>query len=185
MTSLVSRRSGQITHLNGSTHLRRFDHNIKPTSCKSTTLVLLSGLNYDSKRDKSVFIDLVGYEVESKKTYYCSKHAISKRIAVCPIVPIVPRDFLGTFLGTLRYTKQEQMSTSDLEGPVSGLWLDRSKVPGKLRHMKVAEMGEKTNVCLIWEGVNEAKEGMFCKYFQVLVMATRHILPFEQLIRPA
>lgn len=77
---------------------------------------------------------------------------------VCPIVPVVPGDFLGTFPGVLRYTKHEHMSTSDLLALVSGLWLDRSKVSEKLSHMKVVEAGEETNVCLVWEGVNEAVE---------------------------
>ncbi|KAH8590348.1 hypothetical protein B0O99DRAFT_599021 [Bisporella sp. PMI_857] len=127
----------------------RLDHDIEPTSCESTVHVLLNGLNYNSERNKSVFIDLVRYEVESEKTYYRGKPAVSKRIAVCPIVPVAPGDFLGTFPGALRYTKQEHMSTSDLLAPVSGLWLDRSKVSGTLSHIKVAEAGEKTNVCLV------------------------------------
>lgn len=51
--------------------------------------------------------------------------------------------------------------------------------------MKVATVDKKTNICLMWEGVNEAEEETFCEYFRVLVVATRHIMPFEQLIRPA
>jgi hypothetical protein len=50
-------------------------------------------------------------------------------------------EFLSTFPGALRYTKQDQMSTSDVQGSVSGLWLDRSKVTGKLSHVKIAESG--------------------------------------------
>ena len=50
--------------------------------------------------------------------------------------------------------------------------------------MKVVEIGKKTNVCLVWEGVNKAKEGMFCEYFRVLVMTMRLIMSFEQLICP-
>jgi len=127
----------------------RLDHDIKPTSCESTAYVLLNGVNDDSERNKSVFINLVRYEMESEKIYYRGKRAVSKRIAVCPMVPVAPGDFLGTFPGALRYIKQEHMSTSDLLAPVSGLWLDRSKVSGKLSHMKVVEAGEKTNVCLV------------------------------------
>jgi hypothetical protein len=49
----------------------------------------------------------------------------------------------------------------------------------------VAKAGEITNVCLAWEGVNEVKgDKTFCKYLRVLVLATRHIMPFDQLIRP-
>jgi hypothetical protein len=64
-------------------------------------------------------------------------------------------DFLSTFPRAVHYTKQDQMSTSDVRGPVSGLWLDRSKVTGKLSHVKIVEVGEKTNVCLVCEAVNE------------------------------
>jgi hypothetical protein len=64
-------------------------------------------------------------------------------------------DFLSTFPRALHYTKQDQMSTSDVQGPVSGLWLDRSKVSGKLSHVNIAEVGEKTKVCLVSEVVNE------------------------------
>ena len=163
----------------------KLDHKVEPTSRESTAHVLLNGLNHDTERNKSVFIDFVRYEVESEKTYYRGKPAVSKRIAVCPIVPVAPGDFLGTFPGALRYSKQDQMSTSDVQGPVSGLWLDRSKVTGKLSHMKIAEVGEKTNVCLVWEGVNKVEEGTFCESFRVLVVASRYIMPFEQLIRPA
>ena len=49
------------------------------------------------------------------------------------------------------------LDASRSEGPVQGLWLDRSEVKGKLNRMKVAKVGEQTNVCLVWEGVNEVK----------------------------
>jgi hypothetical protein len=85
----------------------KLDHKIEPTSHESTIYILLSGLNHDTERNKSVFIDFVRNEVESEKTYYRGKHAVSKRIAVCPIVPVAPEDFLSTFPEALRYTKQE------------------------------------------------------------------------------
>jgi hypothetical protein len=35
-------------------------------------------------------------------------------------------------------------------------------------------------------GVNEKKgDKSFCQYLRVLVIATRHILPFDQLVRPS
>jgi hypothetical protein len=83
---------------------------------------------------------------------------------------VAPEDFFGTFLGALRHTKQENVSTPDLEGPVSGLWLDRSQVTGKLSFMKIAEVGKKTNVCLVWEGVNEAEKGTSCEFFPGLLV---------------
>jgi hypothetical protein len=73
-----------------------------------------------------------------------------------------------------------------IQGPVQGLWLDRSEVKGRLNRMKVAKAGEQTNVCLVWEGVNEVKGGKtFCQYWRILVIATRHIMPFDRLVRPA
>jgi hypothetical protein len=49
--------------------------------------------------------------------------------------------------------------------------------------MKVAKVREQTNVCLVWEGVNEVKgEKTFCQYWRILAVATRHIRPFDQLI---
>jgi hypothetical protein len=55
---------------------------------------------------------------------------------------------------------------------------------GKLSKIKIAKGGETTNVCLAWEGVNEEKgDDCVCQYFRVLVIATRHIMPFDQLIR--
>jgi hypothetical protein len=75
----------------------RLDHDIKPTSYESTAHVLLNGVNYDSERNKSVFINLVRYEIESKKIYYRGKPAVSKRIAVCPMVPVALEIFLVRF----------------------------------------------------------------------------------------
>jgi hypothetical protein len=127
----------------------------------------------------------VRYKVVSEETYYQGKPAVSKRIAICPVVPVAPGDFLGTFPGALCYTKQDQMSAANVQGLASDIRLNRSKVTEKLSYIKVAKVGEETNVCLVWEGVNKAEEGTFCEYFRVLVVATRHIMPFEQLIRPA
>ena len=50
---------------------------------------------------------------------------------------------------------------------------------------RVAKPSEMTNVRLEWEGVNEVKvEESFYQYLRVLAIATRHIMPFDQLIRP-
>jgi len=53
-----------------------------------------------------------------------------------------------------------------------------------LNKIKVAKVGDVSNVCLAWEGVNEVKgDTSYCQYLRVLVIATRHIMPFDQLIR--
>lgn len=52
--------------------------------------------------------------------------------------------------------------------------------------MRVAKANETTNVCLAWEGVNEVKgEKTFCQYLRILVIATRCIMPFDELVRPS
>jgi hypothetical protein len=54
-----------------------------------------------------------------------------------------------------------------------------------LIYVKQFKPSEKTNVCLAWEGVNKVKrEKSFCQYWRLLVIATRDIMPFDQLIRP-
>lgn len=56
---------------------------------------------------------------------------------------------------------------------------------GKLTRIKLEKNDEAANVCLAWEGVNEVKgDKTFCQYMRVLVIATRHIMPFDHLIRP-
>ena len=60
-----------------------------------------------------------------------------------------------------------------------------SEVIGKLSKIRVAEVGEVSNVYLTWKGVNEVKEDQsFCQYLRILVLATRHIMLFGQFIRP-
>jgi hypothetical protein len=56
---------------------------------------------------------------------------------------------------------------------------------GKLGRIGLAKADEMANVCLTWEGVTEVKgETSFCQYLRILVIATRHIMPFDQLVRP-
>jgi hypothetical protein len=126
---------------------------------------------------------MVPYEGESGKRVISNKPASIKLLSVSPLVSVAPGDLLGIFSGKLRYI--DSKPSKAIRGPVSGLWLDYSEIPGKLNQMRVAKPGEKTNVCLAWEGVNEVKgEKSFCQYWRVLVIATRDILPFDQLIRP-
>ena len=159
------------------------NHSMKPTSGKSNIHVLRHGIKGQLDRNKSIYVGLVPYDGESGKMAFKNKTASTKLLLVAPLVPVAPGDFLGIFPGQLRYT--EQKPTRAIKGPVLGLWLDYSEVMGKLNKMKVAKAGEMTNVCLAWEGVNEVKgDKSFCQYLRVLVIATRHIMPFDQLIRP-
>jgi hypothetical protein len=159
------------------------DHNIKPTSGKSNVHVLRHGLKGQSDRNKSRFVSLVPYEGESGKRTLGSRSGSTQLLAVAPLVPILPGDFLGIFSGRLRYT--DQKPPRSIPGPVPNLWLDYSIVMGKLGRMGLAKADEMANVCLAWEGVNEVKgETSFCQYLRILVIATRHIMPFDQLVRP-
>ena len=108
---------------------------------------------------------------------------VAKLLSVSLLVPVAPGDFLGIFSGKLRYVDQKPPKA--IKGPVPGLWLDRSEITGKLNQMRVAKPSEKTNVCLAWQGVIEVKgEKSFCQYWRALVIATRDIMAFDQLIRP-
>ncbi|PVH67951.1 hypothetical protein DL98DRAFT_599957 [Cadophora sp. DSE1049] len=98
---------------------------------------------------------MIPYEGISEKKTFGGKSPLAKLLAVSPLVSVSPGDFLGVFPGRLRYTATKP--TGAIQGPVQGLWLDRSEVKGKLHWMKAAKAGEQTNVCLVWEGVNEVK----------------------------
>ena len=160
------------------------DHSLKPTSGKSNTYVLRHGIKGQLDRNMAIYVSFVPYEGEPDKRTFSNKTASTELLAVAPLVAVAPGDFLGIFPGRLRYT--DQKPTRAIRGPVPNLWLDHSETMGKLNKIKVAKAGEMTNVCLAWEGVNEVKgDKSFCQYLRVLVIATRHILPFDQLVRPS
>lgn len=159
------------------------NHSIKPTSTKSNTHILRHGIEGQCDQNKSIFVSLIPYEGESDKKTLSNKAASTALLAVAPLVIIAPGDFVGVFPGRLRYTNAKPPRA--IAGPVSNLWLDYSEVMGKLNKIKVGKAGETTNVCLAWQGVNEIKgDGSCCQYLRVLVIATRHIMPFDQLLRP-
>jgi hypothetical protein len=160
------------------------EQSIQAVSGKSNTHVLQYGPKGGGDGNKSIYVSMVPYEGISAKRTVGSKPPSTKLLALSPLVSISPGDFLGVFPGRLRYT--DTMPPGAIHGPVPGLWLDRSEVKGKLHWIKAAKSGEQTNVCLMWEGVNEVKgEKSFCQYWRILVLATRDIMPFDQLIRPA
>jgi hypothetical protein len=156
---------------------------LKPTSTKSNIHVLRHGIKGHPDRNKSIYISLIPYEGKSDNITLGRKAASTDLLAVTPLVAIAPGDFLGIFPGRLRYTDCKPARA--IEGPVPNLWLDYLEVMGKLNKIKVAKDDEVSNVCLAWEGVNEVKgEKSSCQYLRVFVIATRHIMPFDQLIRP-
>lgn len=157
---------------------------IPPTSTKSNTHLLRSGFCGQPDSNKSRFISLIPYEGESGRRALGSCAGSTGLLAVAPLVLIVPGDFLGIFPGRLRYTNQKPPRS--IPGPVANLWLEHSVITGRLGKMRVAKVDETTNVCLAWDGVNEVKgERSFCQYLRILVIATRHIMPFDELVRPS
>jgi hypothetical protein len=100
--------------------------NIKPSSRKSNIHILRYGLKGQPERNKSIFIGLVPYEGESGKRTLGSRSASRDLLAVAPLIPISPGDFLGIFAGRLRYTDQKPIRS--IPGPIPKLWLDYSVV---------------------------------------------------------
>ena len=140
-------------------------HSITAVSGKSNAHVLRHGIKGDTDHNKSIYVSMVSYEGVSGKKTFTGKPASAKLIAVSPLVSVAPGDFLGIFPGKLRYTDEKPPGA--IQGPVQGLWLDRSEVKGKFHWVKTAKAGERSNVCLVWEGVNEVKgDKSFCQYFQ-------------------
>jgi hypothetical protein len=101
-------------------------------------------------------------------------------VAPCPVIPILPGDFLGVMSGQLRYTPEVGRSDEAIQGPYPKLWLDFSKITGKLSCMRSAELDTEANVTLTWKGYND-QHGMD---WRVEVVATKEIWPFEELVRP-
>jgi len=109
---------------------------------------------------------MMPYEGISGKKTFGGKSASTKLLAISPSVSVFPGDFLGIISRRLRYTDQKPAGV--IQGSVQGLWLDWLEVKGKLHWMKAAKAGEQTNVCLVWEGVNEVKgEKSFCQYWRI------------------
>ena len=123
------------------------------------------------------------YEGESGKRTLSTHSSSTKLLAVALVVLITPGDFLGIFSGRLRYI--EEKPPRSIPGLVPNLWLEYLVVMGKLSKIRVAKADEMANVCLAWEGVNEVKgEKSNCQFFRILVIATRDMMPFDQLVRP-
>lgn len=158
------------------------DHSITPTSRESNIDILRYSINSQLDCNKSIYVGIVLYEGESGKRTIGNKPASTKLLAVCLLISVAPRDFLGIFYSQVRYVEEKLLKA--IKGLFLGLWLDHSEITGKLNQIRVAKSGEKTNVCLAQEWVNEAKEGKCSLYQRVLVIATREIMLFGQLIRP-
>jgi hypothetical protein len=87
------------------------------------------------------------------------------------------------FSGKIRFLKDKVVQA--IPGRTEKLWLDYSQVSGTLNQMRVAKPDGDVNVRLEWEAVNEKDKTGPCLSWRVLVLATRDIMPFEELVRAA
>ncbi|KAJ5111474.1 hypothetical protein N7532_002009 [Penicillium argentinense] len=125
---------------------------------------------YEGGSDKSAFITLLPKDDET--------------LFVSSIVPICEGDFLGMFAGTIRLSEDFSV-THGISGPAENLWLDYSQVTGVLNQMQVSEPGGNANVCLFWEAFHGGNATEPCISWRVSVKATKHIMPFDPIVRAA
>jgi hypothetical protein len=150
-------------------------------SLQSSTEVLRDGIDGQSERNNAIYICLVPYErPPNGKRKRDGVPASRVVVAPCPVVPILPGDFLGVMSGQLRYTPELGCSDKAIQGPDPKLWLDFSKITGKLSCMRSAALGTEANVTLTWKKYND-QHGI---NWRVEVVATKEIWPFEELVRP-
>ncbi|PVH67611.1 hypothetical protein DL98DRAFT_600313 [Cadophora sp. DSE1049] len=121
-------------------------HNVKATSDKSGTHILQHGVKGHPDPNRAIFVAMVPYEGYSGKKTFSTEPASTKLVALSPVVCISPGDFLGIFPGKLRFVNEKPPLS--VKGPIPGLWLDYSQVPGALSRMSKAKADQKTNVCL-------------------------------------
>jgi hypothetical protein len=143
---------------------------VNETSSKSLSSLFNDRANTEQCWNKAIFMSLVPNGDE--------------RLAVCPIIPVFPGDFLGIYSGTIRFSENTSLSHT-IPGPKEKLWLDYSQATGTLNQMQVSEPHDDANVHLRWEAVNEQNETGPCESWRVLVIARKAIMPFEPLVRAA
>jgi hypothetical protein len=75
-------------------------------------------LNRDDPLNKAIYIFLIPYKGPSnpKKRKIGGEPVSNITVAVCPIVPIVLKDFLSVLLGKLRYTTEVGNITKYVQG---------------------------------------------------------------------
>jgi hypothetical protein len=118
------------------------------------------------------------------KTLFITLLPRNEHLAVCPIVPVCPGDFLGIFAGAIRFS-DDFNRVHGIRGPMEKLWLDYSKVTGVLNQMDVSKPGGEANVQIRWELVNMEEEGEPRMSWTVSVRALKPIKPFEKIVREA
>lgn len=87
-------------------------------SSQSTREVLRNGVDGQSERNNAIYICLVPYEgPPSRKRTHNGAPASLVVAAPCPVVSILPGDFLGVMSGQLRYTPELGCSDKAIQGP--------------------------------------------------------------------
>lgn len=80
--------------------------------------------------------------------------------------------------GQLRHTSEVGRPDEAIQGPDPKLWLDFSKITGKLSYIR-SGIRTKANVALTWKSYKD----QHCMNWRVKVMATDEIWPFQELVR--
>ncbi|KIM93102.1 hypothetical protein OIDMADRAFT_149819 [Oidiodendron maius Zn] len=164
-------------------YLLSFDCALQPEelSPQNTKDVLRFGIDGQSERNKAVYICLMPYEGPCNgKRKFDGTPASGIVVVPCPVAPILPGDFLGVMSGQLRYTPESTYSDKAITGPDPNLWLDFSKITGKLSCMRLTELDREANVTLTWKAYNN-QHG---PNWRIDVVASKEIWPFEELVRP-
>jgi len=90
---------------------------LKDPSPQSTKDVLRFGIDGQSERNKAVYIYLVPYEGPCNGKQKLDGTPASRIVvALCPVAPILPGDFLGVMSGQLRYTLESIYSDKAILG---------------------------------------------------------------------
>jgi hypothetical protein len=80
-------------------------------------------LNKDNPLNKAIYIFLIPYKGPSnpKKRNIGGKLVSNITVAICPIVPVVLKDFLGVLLGKVHYVTKVSNITKYVQGPLLNL----------------------------------------------------------------
>jgi hypothetical protein len=101
-------------------YLASFDSTLQPDkqSSQSTREVLRDGIDGKSERNNAIYLCLVPYEGPSNRMRKLYGTPASRMVAsLCPVVPRLPREFLGVKSGQLRYTPELGSSDKATQGP--------------------------------------------------------------------
>jgi hypothetical protein len=101
-------------------YLASFNCTLQPEelSLQSSTEVLRDGIDGQSERNTAIYIGPPNGK--RKRDGVPTSRVV---VAPCPVVPILPGDFLGVMSGQLRYTPELGCSDKAIQGPDPKLWL--------------------------------------------------------------